>query len=122
MEILIVMCLGILLGITIFPEKWQKYAGMLQFTFAALLIFTMGLTLGLRENFLQELGQIGFDSLVFAVLPIAASTIFLPTKFTVRWAKLGCLRKRPLMRPIPRIRRPKRPAILLCGLIIILTA
>lgn len=84
MEILIVMCLGILLGITIFPEKWQKYAGMLQFTFAALLIFTMGLTLGLRENFLQELGQIGFDSLVFAVLPIAASTIlvyFLSRRF-----------------------------------------
>jgi uncharacterized membrane protein YbjE (DUF340 family) len=54
----------------------------------ALLIFCMGLSLGKRENFLEELSTLGIQSIILAVIPICFSVIvvYLLTK---RWKLSG---------------------------------
>lgn len=68
-----VMCLGVLMGATVFPEKLKKWNSRLQTAATALLIFTMGVGLGSRPDFLSEVGEIGLESLVLAVVPAALS-------------------------------------------------
>ena len=38
-----------------------------------MLIFTMGVSLGSRPGFLAEMGTMGLDSLIFALVPILLS-------------------------------------------------
>ena len=62
MDILLVMCVGVLIGNRFFPEKYKRFNAKLQVVCTVLLIFCMGVTLGSRENFLQELGSLGLTS------------------------------------------------------------
>lgn len=73
METILIMCLGVLAGATVFPRALGKWNQRFQTAATALLIFTMGVGLGSRPGFLAELGEMGLDSLLFAAVPILLS-------------------------------------------------
>ena len=73
METMLIMCAGVLVGATVFPQNLKKWNSRLQLGMTALLIFTMGVSLGSRPGFLEELGAIGLKGLIFALLPILFS-------------------------------------------------
>lgn len=75
MEMLLVMCAGILIGNRLFPEKYKKVNERLQTVCTVLLIFCMGVILGSRENFLEELGTLGGISFLFFLIPAGFSLI-----------------------------------------------
>lgn len=75
MTILIIMAVGILLGYRFLPSKYFKYNSILQLLFTLLLIFSMGVLLGSRENFREEITTIGIDSLFLALLPMTGSAL-----------------------------------------------
>lgn len=74
MEILIVMCVGVAVGATVFPDSLKKANSSLTLAATGLLIFSMGAMLGGREGSLDDLATLGLASLAFAVLPIVFST------------------------------------------------
>lgn len=73
MQTIAIMCLGVLIGATVFPKKLKSLNSALQTAATALLIFTMGVSLGSRPGFLSELTEIGLQSLTLAVAPAALS-------------------------------------------------
>lgn len=73
MDILLIMCIGVLLGAKWFPQKLYKANANLQLVCTSLLIFSMGVSLGARPAFFEELSSLGLRSLVFCLLPIAGS-------------------------------------------------
>lgn len=75
MDILLVMCVGILIGNRFFSHKYKKVNENLQLICTILLIFSMGVTLGRRENFLQELNMLGWHSFIFFLVPSLFSLI-----------------------------------------------
>ncbi len=84
MLILAIMAAGALAGFFLFPDKRLKWSERIQLICTCLLIFSMGVILGGRENFMDELLSLGFRSLVFAIIPIAfsiAAVYFLTEKF-----------------------------------------
>lgn len=70
---LIVMCLGIVVGATIFPRRLKALNSWLQTVITGLLIFIMGVGLGSRPGFLTEVAEIGLESLALAVVPVILS-------------------------------------------------
>lgn len=87
MTTIAIMCAGILVGATVFPARLKKWNDRLQLVLTALLIFTMGVSLGSRPGFLEELGSLGVESLLFAVVPMALSTLLV--YFLSRWLLEG---------------------------------
>lgn len=75
MDILIVMGLGILAGKMIVPKKMKSFNEKMQVASTLLLIFTLGITLGKRENFLSELSSLGIESAIFCIVPTIFSII-----------------------------------------------
>ena len=67
-----IMILGFLAG-RIFPARHKGKNEKVQLFFTLLLIFTMGVSLGSRPGFLDEMGTMGLDSLIFALVPILLS-------------------------------------------------
>jgi len=57
-------------------EKLIKKISNIQTVFLFLLIFTMGIRLGMNEQVVSSIGQIGFKSLVFAILTAGFSVVF----------------------------------------------
>lgn len=85
MDILVIMCIGVLIGNKFFPRQYKIFNEKLQFICTILLIFSMGVTLGKRENFLQELSVLGWQSFIFCIFPLLLSLIvvFLLTYFFI---------------------------------------
>ena len=83
MDILIVMFAGVLVGNRFFAEKYRQLNERLQTVCTALLIFTMGISMGQRDNFLQDLTSMGWISFLFFLIPAVISTIFV--YFLSRW-------------------------------------
>lgn len=75
MEILVVMAVGAVVGVTVFPERLKGVNEKLTLLFTVLLIFSMGVMLGKRDAFLEELGSLGLSSLLFCLLPVIFSVI-----------------------------------------------
>lgn len=75
MLILGIFAVGVLVGYRWLPEKWKKANSILQLVCIVVLVFCMGVMLGRRENFWSELGTMGVDSLLLAVIPMAFSAI-----------------------------------------------
>lgn len=75
MEILIVMVAGVVVGATVFPERLKGLNEKLTLAATALLIFSMGVLLAGRDAFLDELGAVGWSSLLFCLVPVVLSTI-----------------------------------------------
>ena len=83
MDILIIMLAGVVIGNRLFPRKYRKLNERLQVICTALLIFTMGITLGQRENFVEELLSLGFTSFLLFLIPAVCSTILV--FFLTKW-------------------------------------
>lgn len=75
MDVILVMCAGILAGRRFFPERCQKLNEKIQVVCTVLLIFSMGVTLGRRENFLEELSGLGIQSFLFFLIPTGCSVL-----------------------------------------------
>jgi uncharacterized membrane protein YbjE (DUF340 family) len=75
--VILLMAVGVLIGYRFVPlrytEKLGKVNSWIQVVCIALLIFSMGVTLGSRENFVSELSSLGIKSVVFALIPIILS-------------------------------------------------
>lgn len=78
----IIMFAGVLIGYFFSPKKFAGFNARLQMACTAVLIFSMGVSLGNRDSFLEELAQLGVESAVFSGIPIIFSVIavFLLTK------------------------------------------
>ena len=72
---LCVMCLGIIAGRYFFSDKFKTANGLLQTICTVLLIFSMGVTLGKKDNFFDILLSLGFDSFLYFAFPTAISVI-----------------------------------------------
>ena len=83
MLILAIFAAGILIGFRWFPERWKRFHGAVQLGCTAALVFCMGVMLGSREHFWSELGRLGLDSLLLAVVPMAFSAVLV--FFFRRW-------------------------------------
>ncbi|WP_417143937.1 lysine exporter LysO family protein [Raoultibacter massiliensis] len=84
MEVLIIMCVGVAVGATVFPDRWRKANENIALGCTTLLIFSMGSLLGGRDAFLDELATIGIASLAFCLIPVIFSTVivyFLTSRF-----------------------------------------
>lgn len=86
MLIIIIMCIGILAGRFVFPQKYKNKNEILQMICTTLLIFSMGVMLGKRENFFADLASLGFKSFLFFVIPTGMS-LFLTYFLTERFMK-----------------------------------
>ncbi len=69
MDVILVMCAGVLVGSWFFPKKYKKVNERLQVVCTVALIFCMGVTLGRREGFLEELSTLGLQSFLFFLIP-----------------------------------------------------
>lgn len=76
MIILLVMCAGILAGRFLVPGRVKRLNERIELACTLILIFSMGVMLGQKENFLEELGRLGFSSFLFFLLPTALSIVF----------------------------------------------
>ena len=75
MTVLIMLMIGTLIGFKFFPVKWKKWNERIQIMSTAVLIFTMGVTLGSKPNFIKEFITLGGDSLILAIIPIVFSIL-----------------------------------------------
>ena len=75
MDVIIVMCLGVLAGKFFFALRVKQISELLQTICTLLLIFSMGVLLGSRENFVQEITTLGFQSVLFFLIPSVFSVI-----------------------------------------------
>jgi uncharacterized membrane protein YbjE (DUF340 family) len=75
MLILFLMAIGVLIGLKWFPARYAKLNSRLQLICTGFLIFCMGVSLGRKENFLKDLFSLGWQSFVFAVIPIILSIL-----------------------------------------------
>ena len=69
------MAAGVLVGATVFPARLKGLNEKLTLAATGLLIFSMGVLLAGRDSFLEELGQVGWASILFCLVPVAFSTI-----------------------------------------------
>ena len=76
MIILLVMCAGILAGRFLVPGRVKRLNERIALACTLILIFSMGVMLGQKENFLEELGRLGFSSFLFFLLPTALTIVF----------------------------------------------
>lgn len=75
-NILISLILGILIGSTIkFSDKMKKFNASFQHLGVIILLFAIGITIGLNRSLLGNLNEIGGISLVFAILTSLFSII-----------------------------------------------
>ena len=86
MLVMFIMLIGVLIGIRLFPEKYNFVNLRLQTICTAGLIFSMGVSLGSQPDFLDQLSTIGLQSLVLAVSSIVFSTVIV-WLLTRRWTQ-----------------------------------
>lgn len=65
MDIILVMCIGILVGRFLVPQGMKKLNEQISMCCTWLLIFAMGVMLGEREGFLEDLSMLGVRSFLF---------------------------------------------------------
>lgn len=95
MDIILVMCIGILVGRFLVPQGMKKFNERVSMCCTWLLIFAMGVMLGEREGFLEELSMLGVRSFFFFLIPTVCSIIlvyilskrFIEKKQTVKTEK-----------------------------------
>ena len=54
MDVIVIMCIGVLAGKFLLPRNLNRWNQILQVVCTLLLIFSMGVLLGSRENFLTR--------------------------------------------------------------------
>ena len=76
MDIILIMCVGILAGRLLRKKPIKKINEKLQLACTLLLIFSMGVMLGRRETFWQDLSSLGITSYLYFLIPTALSIDF----------------------------------------------
>lgn len=76
MDILIIMCIGMLIGRCKLLRRMKKKNEYLSLACTFILIFSMGVMLGRKDNFFQKLSSLGLTSLLFCLIPMAFSILF----------------------------------------------
>jgi len=75
-SIILVLIIGIIIGSLVNPtEKFKKLISKFQFLGVTLLLFAMGAGLGLNEDLLNNLKEIGWVGFLFALLTTVFSII-----------------------------------------------
>lgn len=93
MDILLVMCVGILTGRFLTSQRIKKWNEKISFLCALLLIFSMGAMLGQKEGFLSELSTLGMTSFLFFLIPTILSILAVYTltkRFLVKKKEAEC--------------------------------
>lgn len=75
MDILIIMCIGILVGRLAFLRRLKKKNEYLSLLCTFVLIFSMGVMLGEKDNFFEELSTLGVTSFLFFLIPTVLSVL-----------------------------------------------
>ena len=75
MDVIFIMCLGVLVGKFVFPVRWKRLNEILQTVCTVLLIFSMGVMLGSRDDFVSEITSRGTQSIIFFLMPSVLSVI-----------------------------------------------
>ncbi|EEA80927.1 hypothetical protein CLONEX_03178 [[Clostridium] nexile DSM 1787] len=75
MLILVIMMLGVVIGMKLNLKKTLKVNGVLQIVLTGILIFIMGVSLGSRENFFNELAELGWKSVLYMLSAVAGSIL-----------------------------------------------
>ena len=75
MDVILIMCAGVLVGAKWFPERHQKKLSLFQLLTPLCLIFSMGVMLGSRQGFLEEITTLGWESFLFFLLPTVCSVL-----------------------------------------------
>ena len=75
MDILIVMCIGVLVGRFLYPANKKRINEKLQLLCTLLLTFSMGVMLANKDNFFQELTTLGITSFIFYLIPTGLSIL-----------------------------------------------
>lgn len=75
MDIILVMCIGILVGRFLVPQGMKKLNEQISMCCTWLLIFAMGVMLGEREGFFEDLSMLGVRSFLFFLIPTVLSII-----------------------------------------------
>ena len=75
MDVIFIMCLGVLVGKFFFPVRWKRLNEILQTVCTVLLIFSMGVMLGSRDDFVSEITSLGTQSIIFFLIPSLFSVI-----------------------------------------------
>lgn len=75
MDILLVMLAGMVVGRFVFTAAGKKANERLALVCTLVLIFSMGVMLGQKDNFLQDLFSLGAASFLMFLLPTAASIL-----------------------------------------------
>ena len=70
------MGIGILIGRFLMIGKLKKWNERLAMLCTLLLIFSMGVMLGQKDNFISELSSLGLKSFLFFLIPTVVSIIF----------------------------------------------
>ena len=73
MDIIIVMCIGIIIGNFIKYKQTKIINEKIQLLSTILLIFAMGVNIGSKENFVDELASLGITSFIFFIVPTLLS-------------------------------------------------
>ena len=76
MIVIFILLIGVIIGAKFFPIKLKKWNEKVQLILVALLIFVMGVSLGNRENFINEVITLGLNSFVLAIIPMILSAYF----------------------------------------------
>lgn len=82
MDVIIVMCIGVLIGRLFVPNRAKKGNELVSLACTFFLIFSMGVKLGKNEHFFEDLSSLGLSSLLFFLVPTVCSIIivFILTK------------------------------------------
>lgn len=75
MDILIVMCIGIFAGRFSILRRAKKKNEYLSLLCTFILIFSMGVMLGKKDHFFEELSSLGLTSFLFFLIPTVLSII-----------------------------------------------
>lgn len=93
MDILLVMCIGILAGRFLLSRRLKKGNEYLSLLCTFLLIFSMGVMLGKKEHFLEEIGSLGLTSFFYFLVPTVCSialVYYLTQRFLPKKPKDDC--------------------------------
>lgn len=72
---LAVMSAGVIVALRLLPVKYQRLAGRFQIICTAVLVFSMGVSLGSRPDFFASFCSLGYEALILALLPTALSVL-----------------------------------------------
>ncbi len=92
MDILLVMLAGMAVGRFLFPDKAKRGNERLALVCTLVLLFSMGVMLGQRDNFLQDLFSLGAASFLMFLVPTVVSIVvvyLLSERFLVKKHRSG---------------------------------